>query len=138
MKMGNQKNRRNHGNSHRHVFVHRKPPQKYTKSIQASTVAQPPHTPTVTIEGSRVINVMKLQQYINELTVHSTQCGGSVVLTGEARDGLASIMSSHCSTCNHTITLETAQKVKGPRGYRRWECNLAAVWGQMVTGGGHS
>ena len=47
---------------------------------------QPPHT---TIEGSRVINVMKLQQYINELTVHSTQCGGSVVLTGEARDGLA-------------------------------------------------
>ena len=64
--------------------------------------------------------------------------GGSVVLTGEVRDGLASIMSSHCSTCNHTITLETAQKVKGPRGYRRWECNLAAVWGQMVTGGGHS
>ena len=47
-------------------------------------------------------------------------------------------MSSHCSTCNHTITLETAQKVKGPRKYCRWEWNVAAVWGQITTGGGHS
>ena len=28
--------------------------------------------------------------------------------------------------------------MKGPRGYSRWECNLAAVWGQMSTGQGHS
>lgn len=35
-------------------------------------------------------------------------------------------------------TLETSPKVKGPRNYSRWECNLAAVWGQMATGGGHS
>ncbi len=28
--------------------------------------------------------------------------------------------------------------MKGPNGYQRWECNLAAVWGQMSTGGGHS
>ncbi len=28
--------------------------------------------------------------------------------------------------------------MNGPRGYSRWECNLAAVWGQMATGGGHS
>lgn len=82
--------------------------------------------------------MQKLQQYINELTVHATKCGGSVILTGEERDGLASILSSNCSTCNHTITLETAEKVKGPHGYRRWECNLAVVWGQMTTGGGHS
>ena len=70
--------------------------------------------------------------------MHSTQCWGSVILTGEERDGLASIISSQCSTCQHNITLDTAQKVKGPRGYRWWECNLAAVWGQMATGGGHS
>ncbi len=31
-----------------------------------------------------------------------------------------------------------SRTVKGPRGYCRWECNLAAVWGQMSTGGGHS
>ena len=29
-------------------------------------------------------------------------------------------------------------KVSGTEGHLRWECNLAAVWGQMVTGGGHS
>lgn len=28
--------------------------------------------------------------------------------------------------------------MKGPKGYSQWECNLAAVWGEMVTGGGHS
>ena len=40
--------------------------------------------------------------------------------------------------CNHTISLETSPTVKGPKQYRRWERNLAAVWGHMVTGGGHS
>ena len=29
-------------------------------------------------------------------------------------------------------------KVSGTEGNPIWECNLAAVWGQMVTGGGHS
>ncbi len=28
--------------------------------------------------------------------------------------------------------------MKGPRGYHRFECNLAAVWGKMATGTGHS
>ena len=40
--------------------------------------------------------------------------------------------------CRHAIQLETLPKVKGPKQYRRWECNLAAVWGKMFTGGGHS
>lgn len=39
---------------------------------------------------------------------------------------------------DHYIKLETSNKVKGPRGYNRWECNLAAVWGQVSTGGGHT
>ena len=38
----------------------------------------------------------------------------------------------------HYITLESAKKIKGPRGYHRWECNLAAVWGQLATGDGHA
>ena len=80
----------------------------------------------------------RLQTYMHELNEHPTHCKGSVVLAGEVREGLASILSCHCSTCGYTITLETAKKVRGPRGYSRWECNLAAVWGQMVTGGGHS
>ena len=40
--------------------------------------------------------------------------------------------------CTYTIRFETSPKVKGPRGHTQWECNLGAVWGEMVTGGGHS
>ena len=90
------------------------------------------------IAGSRIINLEWLQEYINTLTVHASQCDGDIILAGEKRDGLASIISTKCSHCGHSILLETSHKVKGPRGYRRWECNLAAVWGQMSTGGGHS
>ena len=36
------------------------------------------------------------------------------------------------------ISFATSDKVKGPRGIKRWESNLAAVWGQMATGGGHA
>ena len=122
--MGNQKNKRHYRNHHHHVYMKKNLTGRTIKDSDTDTQA---HTPTVKIEGSRIINMQKLQQHINELTVHATKCGGSIILTGEERDGLASILSSHCSTCNHTITLETAQKVKGPRGYRRWECNLAAV-----------
>ena len=90
------------------------------------------------ITGSRIINMHRLQQYIDELNVLASKCDGSVVLKGEVREGLASIISTRCSTCSHTITLMTSDKVKGPRGYSSWECNLAAMWGQMMTGGGHS
>ena len=74
-----------------------------------------------------------------------------------AEYGLASILSASCSICNHTIQLETSKEVKGPKDYcrygdlkyhgidhhswvffDRWECNLAAMWAQMCTGGGHS
>ena len=57
---------------------------------------------------------------------------------GETRQGLASILTGQCSVCKHSIVLETSPKVKDPQMYCRWECNLAAVWGQMATGGGHS
>ena len=34
--------------------------------------------------------------------------------------------------------LESSRRVKGPRGRSQWECNLAADWSEMATGGGHS
>ena len=93
--MGSKKNQRNHRHSNRHVFVHRKPPQKYQKTTQAITLhAQGDNAHNCTIEGSRIINIAKLQQYINELTAHTTQCGGGIVLTGETKEGLASLLSS--------------------------------------------
>ena len=84
------------------------------------------------------MNMDKLQQYTDDLTKHSSSCEGSINLHEEARSGLASTLTGHCSTCDQTIRLETSKKVKGPRGYMRYESNLAAVWGQMATGTGHS
>ena len=129
--MGNKKNRPHlHNNTHRHVYV-----KKKISKIMKKKRSIPIHH---NAEGSRIINMHKLQEYLGELNTHSAQCEGSVLLSGETRDGLASVLSSHCSTCGHRITLQTSEKVKDPHGYRRWECNLAAVWGKMVTGGGHS
>ena len=53
-------------------------------------------------------------------------------------DGFASVVESRRGAYSHTIQFGSSLRVKGPTGYRRWECNLAAVWGQMSTGGGHS
>ena len=132
--MGNKKNKCSHYNSHRHAFKKRVhyANKKYLVDTHGSTEK------IAALEGSRIINLDKLQQYMNNLKVHTTQCGGDIILTGEKKGGLASIISSKCSQCNHVIKLDTSRKVKGPRGYLRWECNLAAVWGQMSTGGGHS
>ncbi len=91
-----------------------------------------------TIDGSRIMNLNKLKEYTDELTLHASRCKGSIILKGETRFGLASILTWQCSKCPHKIALETSPKVKGPSKYSRWECNLAAVWGQMTTGGGHS
>ena len=49
-----------------------------------------------------------------------------------------SVLSSQCSRCSFTIDLNTSRKVVSPKGKLRWEANLAAVWGQMSTGGGYS
>ena len=152
--MGNGKNKRFSRNGHKNVFRKRKyyPPQKEKQNKQPARTtgaqvrvaepdtqeqAEPDTQETVLIGGSRIINIDKLQQYTNDLTVHSAGCGGNIVLMGETRQGLASILKGQCSICGHTITFETSSKVKGPKQYCRWECNLAAVWGQMATGGGH-
>ena len=137
--MGSKKNQHNHRHSNRHVFVHRKPPQKHKKTTQATALhAQGDNAHNCTIEGSRIINIAKLQQYINKLTANTTQCEGGIVLTGETKEGLASLLSSRCTKCGQEVVLGTTSKVKGPKEYQRWECNRSAVWGQMATGGGHA
>ncbi len=140
--MGNKRNKRFNGNGCRRVFGRkRKFPQKH--QFEAQSVRTVPDSPSQeesrpSIEGCRIVNINKLEKYISELTIHSAHCGGHFSLKGETRHGLASILKAECSSCGHTIIFETSPKVKGPRKYCRWECNLAAVWGQMSTGGGHS
>ena len=133
--MANKKNRNNKRRStHRHVFKKRSLPPCLVKKKKNE---KPSNVP---LEGnsSRIINLDKLCEYTEQLNAHSSHCNGSVRLVGETRNGLASILKGQCEKCNHTITFQTSKKVKGPRGYSRWECNLAAVWGQMSTGQGHS
>ena len=62
----------------------------------------------------------------------------AITLFGEAnRAGLTSVLSSHCAGCHQEFKFSTSAKVKGMSGGKQWETNLAAVWGQMTTGGGH-
>ena len=106
-------------------------PSNSTQSVpNSSTTTLSDNTNTlnehVTIEGSRIINIEKLGYYINDITKHSTNCGGNVTLIGEKRYGLASVLCSKCSGCGYELVLESSTKVKGPSNYQRWECNLAA------------
>lgn len=89
-------------------------------------------------KGSRIININKLYDHISDITKHAAKCGSEMTLVGETREGLASIFACSCISCGHNIVLQTSEKVVGPKGYRRWECNLAAVWGQVSSGGGHT
>ena len=127
--MGNKKNRRNREFSkHRHVFIKRMLPGARQRQKAPKEIKQK-HTDTergidkediLAIEGSRIINLEKLQEYTDSLTKHSSTCQGTIILSGESRDGLASILTGQCTACSHTIKLQTSKKVKGPRGYRRF------------------
>ncbi len=89
-------------------------PYKYKKSVNTKVYKHPENTLT---KGARIINLDKLQQYNDSLTAHASHCEGSILLYGETRHGLATILKGHCSTCVYTVTLESSNKVKGPKGY---------------------
>ncbi len=119
--MGNKKNKNNKRNSsHRHAYYKRKGVVKKTKlaiNEKPSGVDLEAQISKVAIEGSRIIS--KLQEYIYDLTKHSSECEGFIILSGESRDGLASILESRCSSSEKVIAFETSTKVKGPKGYSR-------------------
>jgi len=133
--MGNKKNRRNHRNNHRHGMQKRWHASKYKKFSERRNTADSEnvHDP---LDGSRIINLDQLKQFVSELSMHASQCESSITLKGEKKAGLASILSCCCSKCDFSIALNTSKKVQGPKGKMRWEVNLAAAWGQISTGGG--
>ena len=142
--MGSKKNRRYYRNQHRFTFHRKRPSWKRAQDsipVENRPLAVEVSGSSLTIDGSRIINIANLEKYISELSRHIATCcnsTGNVMLTAEKRDGLASIISTQCSTCGYQVDLETSQKVSGMSGYKRWEVNLAAVWGQMSTGSGHA
>jgi len=55
---------------------------------------------SITIGGSRIMNIEKLKEYPDELILHASCCEESIILNGETRLGLASILIWEC--CVHT------------------------------------
>ena len=137
-KMGSAKNKKNPHVS-RGKFRKRRPPQCRNKEHdQKENIS--PGCSTNALEGSRIINLQQLASFVKDISSHSKSClMGNISLIGETyRNGMASVLSAKCSSCRMEIAFSTSQKFEGVGSGKRWECNVAAVWGQMSTGGGHA
>ena len=137
--MGNSKRK---SNLHRGKFKKRAAPSQLPKvTTKEETVAQRQEE-AFPLDGSRIINLHHLASFIREVSAHSQSCqSGTISLIGETyRHGLASVLSAKCSGCRMEVAFPTSSKVHiaSLGRSKRWECNLAAVWGQMATGGGHA
>ena len=92
-----------------------------------------------------IINLQLLQGHIEDVTKHVASClacqtiaqsSDSFTMIGEKQEGLASIIGCKFKGCGHELIFNTSTKTKGLTGKMFWTNNLAAVWGQMTTGGG--
>ena len=135
--MGCKKNASTHVS--RGKFKKRRPPEKPSQVV--------PINPMPPLNGSRIIKLEHLQDHLQVITSHVASCHSSsscsfssepVTVREERRDGLSSTLITHCHNCSEDFTLQTSSKVKGLTDKPHWEANVAAVWGQMSTGGGHS
>ena len=97
--------------------------------------------------SSRIVNLRNLGDAIHQISAHAATCQRStskalgfdeaVSLVGEKqRNGLASVLTARCNGCGEEIPIPTSSKIACSNGSKHWECNIAAVWGQMSTGGG--
>ncbi len=68
-------------------------------------------------QGSRIVNVEKIKEYTDKVAKHAKKCDGSIMLCNESRNGLASVFTGECSTCQHTaILLKKWKAQKGTTG----------------------
>ena len=54
------------------------------------------------------------------------------------RSGLTSVLCARCSGCDLEMSFPTPTKITGLSGRQRCMVNLAAVWGEVATGGGYT
>ena len=90
------------------------------------------------INGCRIVNIAELAKAVYELTAHSATCGGACFIEGETNAGLAVVFSAACSKCGAHYSVGSSHQITTNDGKRRWGVNMAAVLGQMSTGGGHT
>ena len=98
----------------------------------------------------RIINLQLLRGHIEEVTKHVATCSACqriaqssdesfnalTMISEKGREGLASIIGCKFTGCGYELFFSTSTKTKGLTRNMFWTNNLAAVWGQMTTGGG--
>ena len=100
-------------------------------------------------DGSRIVNLDKLQEHLQVISQHAAPCqscadyalsGNQAIVLVSVRDHnrLCSILNSRCAGYQEEFQFAASSRVQGISGGCYWECNLAAVWGQMATGEGHA
>ena len=137
--MGSARNKKNvHVSRGKFINRRRRRPKSRTTEERKENVSH--GSSTCPLEGSRIINLEQLASFVTNIGSHSKSCPvGNVTLIGETyRNGMASVLSAKCSSCRMEIAFSTSHKVEGVGSGKRWESNVAAVWGQMSTGGGHA
>lgn len=92
--------------------------------------------PQCTIDGCRIVNIQALSEAIHVLTTHSTSCGGSCIIEGETRSGLASVFHATCTKCHAKFPFKSSDRITPGGSKAMWSVNVAAVLAQMATGGG--
>lgn len=95
--------------------------------------------------GYRFINLQKLQSHVMEITIHASLCEKAIdvasagkppiKLISEIRQyGLASVLMAECQGCLRKFEFDTSPKLNN--NCRRYDVNVRAVWGSIVTGNG--
>ena len=93
-------------------------------------------TPSCTLNGNRVVSLVRLKQYIYCLTEHAASCGVPISFLGESsRHGLATVFVSQCSKCHSIFRCDTSNMMTH-NGESHYTTNVQAVLGQVATGGG--
>ncbi len=96
------------------------------------------------IAGRRIVNLDKVQQLVQIVSIHSVVCKKArrlgrrgkcaLVMLGEShRAGLASIFRIKCKGCRKCFDIEMGNKIRDPNGHLHCEINLAAVWGEYLS-----
>ncbi|XP_071148268.1 uncharacterized protein [Mytilus edulis] len=95
-------------------------------------------------KGYRMMNLDCLQSHVSEITMHVCLCVEAMKVSSEGKTpiklqtevrslGLASVMMAECQGCFKKFKFDTSPKVPGSK---RYDVNVRAVWGSMVTGNG--
>ena len=112
--------------------------QEATSSPTPIAVIDSPDRPDTSVQGSRIMDIGNLSTVVQEITMHSAECGGKCSVDGEVmHSGLAAVLKLTCNKCSKDFRLQTSNKV-GTMDGKRWKVNVAAVLGQISTGGGTS